>query len=345
MRNNDIGEMMNFNNDPSFAALAAVRTRIAKDEDAVRPVINDERSLGLPPGELERARKMNAERERMDKSRAAIKPGFIEQPGPGLAEIRELERENAALRARVSAPVAAIDLSKLPAYWLSADGNPTEVFYTRTSVKTLLAAPQQHAQAALSDVDLVDALVEAARECTGSVMLADAYRLRARIEAILAARQPAPRPTDDELWDQTIRDRDTYHDWADKLAEAIAKRFGVDIGEHSSANLPWSEALDAIEFPAPVAAAAQGDALSQSDTGRWITTAEWERDRNQAFALGIEEGKDQATPAAFQQGRAAGIAASDQAVIAVIRAHEDEGRHSEVSGAHLATAAIRALNK
>jgi recombination associated protein RdgC len=44
----------------------------------------------------------------------------------------------------------------------------------------------------------------------------------------------APRPTDDELWDQTIGERDTYHDWADKLADAIAAHFGKDIGEHSS---------------------------------------------------------------------------------------------------------------
>lgn len=54
------------------------------------------------------------------------------------------------------------------------------------------------------------------------------------------------RPTDDQLWDQTIRDRDTYHEWADKLAEAIAAYFGVDIGEHSNQNCPWAEALEAV---------------------------------------------------------------------------------------------------
>lgn len=54
------------------------------------------------------------------------------------------------------------------------------------------------------------------------------------------------RPTDDALWDQTMKDRDAYHDWADKLADAIASYFGVDIGEHSNMNLPWAEALDAI---------------------------------------------------------------------------------------------------
>lgn len=55
------------------------------------------------------------------------------------------------------------------------------------------------------------------------------------------------RPTDDRLWEQTLRDRDTYHEWADKLAEAIAKHFGADIGEHSNMNCPWSEALEVIE--------------------------------------------------------------------------------------------------
>ncbi|ALK22109.1 hypothetical protein [Burkholderia cepacia] len=68
--------------------------------------------------------------------------------------------------------------------------------------------------------------------------------------ALYAAPQPAhadARPTDDELWDQTLRERDEYHGTADKLAAAIAKHFGVDIGEHSNANCPWEEALEVIE--------------------------------------------------------------------------------------------------
>lgn len=62
------------------------------------------------------------------------------------------------------------------------------------------------------------------------------------------------RPTDDHLWDETIRDRDTYHEWADKLAEAISKHFGAYIGEHSNTNCPWAEALEAIENAEPGAA-------------------------------------------------------------------------------------------
>jgi hypothetical protein len=59
------------------------------------------------------------------------------------------------------------------------------------------------------------------------------------------------RPSDDKLWDDTLRDRDAYHQWADKLADAIAAHFNVDIGEHSNLNLPWSEALEAIENAEP----------------------------------------------------------------------------------------------
>lgn len=62
------------------------------------------------------------------------------------------------------------------------------------------------------------------------------------------------RPTDDKLWDETMKDRDQYHKWADKLAEAIALYFGSDIGEHSNMNCPWAEALEIIEQAAPVQA-------------------------------------------------------------------------------------------
>lgn len=46
---------------------------------------------------------------------------------------------------------------------------------------------------------------------------------------------------------KTIDDRDSYHDQADALAMAISELTGVDIGEHSSANNPWAEALVAID--------------------------------------------------------------------------------------------------
>jgi hypothetical protein len=51
---------------------------------------------------------------------------------------------------------------------------------------------------------------------------------------------------DDEAILRVIDERDSYHEWADKLAAAISAHFGVDIGEHSNVNNPWLQALDAI---------------------------------------------------------------------------------------------------
>lgn len=65
--------------------------------------------------------------------------------------------------------------------------------------------------------------------------------------AVLAQAAPVARPTDDELWDQTLCERDTYHEWADKLAGAIGTYFGADVGEHSNQNCPWAEALEVID--------------------------------------------------------------------------------------------------
>ncbi|MEJ0210495.1 hypothetical protein RBH62_24625 [Pseudomonas aeruginosa] len=47
----------------------------------------------------------------------------------------------------------------------------------------------------------------------------------------------------------TIEQRDNAEHWADQLANAIAERFGVDIGEHSNLNCPWNEALVWMQPP------------------------------------------------------------------------------------------------
>jgi hypothetical protein len=49
--------------------------------------------------------------------------------------------------------------------------------------------------------------------------------------------------------DRLIDQRDNAEEWADRLANAIAQHFDVDVGEHSSLNNPWNEALTAIESP------------------------------------------------------------------------------------------------
>jgi hypothetical protein len=55
----------------------------------------------------------------------------------------------------------------------------------------------------------------------------------------------------DAMADEEIKNRDHYHKMADKLAQAIAEYFDADIGEHSSANCPWREALAVIKEAPP----------------------------------------------------------------------------------------------
>lgn len=66
---------------------------------------------------------------------------------------------------------------------------------------------------------------------------------------------PQVRPFDDDMWDQALKERDHYHDMADRLASAIGTYFGADVGEHSSSHSPWHEALRIIDVAAPQASA------------------------------------------------------------------------------------------
>ena len=50
---------------------------------------------------------------------------------------------------------------------------------------------------------------------------------------------------------QTIKERDHAEEMADKLADALATLLGVEIGEHSSGNCPWTAALEAFEERPP----------------------------------------------------------------------------------------------
>jgi len=45
----------------------------------------------------------------------------------------------------------------------------------------------------------------------------------------------------------TVDQRDMTEQFADRLASGIAEALGIEIGEHSSANNPWAEAITAIE--------------------------------------------------------------------------------------------------
>ena len=49
---------------------------------------------------------------------------------------------------------------------------------------------------------------------------------------------------------QLIDERDRAEEWADRLADAIAAFFGVELGEHEGGypgNCPWQNALKLIE--------------------------------------------------------------------------------------------------
>lgn len=65
---------------------------------------------------------------------------------------------------------------------------------------------------------------------------------------------------EDRILSETIDQRDRYHEMADDLAGHIAAITGVDVGEHSSANCPWQNAIEAAEAYQPAQAV---------DLGRW----------------------------------------------------------------------------
>lgn len=58
----------------------------------------------------------------------------------------------------------------------------------------------------------------------------------------------------DRALEGVIDERDRYHEMADDLAGHIAAITGVDIGEHSSANCPWQNAIEAAEEYQPAQA-------------------------------------------------------------------------------------------
>ncbi|HDS1648692.1 TPA: hypothetical protein QEL68_000376 [Stenotrophomonas maltophilia] len=101
---------------------------------------------------------------------------------------------------------------------------------------------------------------------------------------------------EDRILSETIDQRDRYHEMADELAGHIARITGVDIGEHSSANCPWQNAIEAAEEYEPAQPSPDGqDALAalplyrladdakgnrglhRDDTGSWVKLQDVER--------------------------------------------------------------------
>ena len=91
-------------------------------------------------------------------------------------------------------------------------------------------------------------MIAASFEVTMS-MAANAKHYKKLVYRNMLNAAPTPDSYADKEILQIITERDQYHDWADKLADAIAERLGVEIGEHSNTNAPWQNALDAIEAP------------------------------------------------------------------------------------------------
>jgi hypothetical protein len=89
--------------------------------------------------------------------------------------------------------------------------------------------------------------------------------LLARVRELEAENQRLAKDyaAEERLHTQTITERDTYHDMADALAAAIAP---VEIiGEHSSDNCPWQNALDHAAEQQPDGPALTGWAADMAD--------------------------------------------------------------------------------
>jgi hypothetical protein len=80
-------------------------------------------------------------------------------------------------------------------------------------------------------------------------LLTKLNKAEADLAQMTAWRDAAHRDREKEEQDclQAMEERDRYHEKADDLANAIAAYFGREIGEHSNANCPWSNALEIIE--------------------------------------------------------------------------------------------------
>lgn len=72
----------------------------------------------------------------------------------------------------------------------------------------------------------------------------DAYttRLRDDLDRVTRERDEAREAVDAD--EQVIAERDSYHEWADKLAHAVG---GLEVGEHSNINNPWHNAIEMAE--------------------------------------------------------------------------------------------------
>ena len=153
----------------------------------------------------------------------------------------------------------------------------------------------------------------------GAALVAEVRRLRAELEqerenyrAYRIGAEGAKQMLADRLAKEerqhgdTIDDRDRFHDMADKLAYAVAPE--EIIGEHSSMNCPWENALDLITPMAEV------DTLRQQIAAFTTLADRWQQMANHGdTAIGCFDGPAAATLDAEvgERGRTYRKAASD----------------------------------
>ncbi|KOQ78843.1 hypothetical protein ABW45_04525 [Stenotrophomonas maltophilia] len=203
----------------------------------------------------------------------------------GWAEAERLHLENAALSAQPSPGGQGESLVESLVQVMNAqyDGLgylPADVLGVLNMAVEALAASQpvgwQPMESAPKDGTVVLGLLEGSdipqsiRFRDGWEIAWDGYRIPAHdgplrwapLYSATPAQQPAQVYLDglDRALGEAIDQRDRYHEVADDLAGHIAAITGVDIGEHSSANCPWQNAIEAAEEYKPAQAVDLGRA-------------------------------------------------------------------------------------
>ncbi|OBU70416.1 hypothetical protein A9K58_00240 [Stenotrophomonas maltophilia] len=178
---------------------------------------------------------------------------FIEE----LAELRRLVpsvNQKQALDAAIAALAARQPVGEPVAYWLAVDKDGIVEF-------GMSADDGNAGQAARQEMnDFIN----------GPLHDGGAPHRLVGVYAAPPAQQPAQVYLDglDRALGEAIDQRDRYHEVADDLAGHLARITGADIGEHSSANCPWQNAIDAAEAYQPAQAVDLGAARQLAE--KWM---------------------------------------------------------------------------
>ncbi|WP_329914527.1 hypothetical protein [Stenotrophomonas sp. SMYL86] len=154
----------------------------------------------------------------------------------------------------------------------------------------------QHGRLIAHDMSAV--FVLGCNECSETLLVVKADDIATLLNAAPPAQAVAPEAallSEERAHGETIDQRDRYHEVADELAAHIAAITGTDIGEHSSANCPWQNAIEAAEGYKPAQAVdlgqfreaveAQHAALMSSWCGDPETKAAADAQRDRLLAL------------------------------------------------------------